>query len=99
MINSALRLKLLDIKERYKEQIENVMDFTDNVIELISNRRNEVYKELKVDLTSEEKKMIENFNKMQTSIDKLNDQLWQYLNMVAVNLIILFEAFNKVNAG
>ena len=90
-----LRLKLMDIKTRYEEQITNIMNFTESVFNLINNKRKEVYEKSRLELDSEDTEDIENFRNLQRSIDRINDQTWQYMNMLAVNLIVLFEAFNK----
>ncbi len=94
-MNVELRMKFLDIKTRYEEQIQNIMHFTEEVLKIINATRSEIYNNHSTDLSSEEEDIEESFRKLQASIDISNDQLWQYMNMVAVNLLILFEAFNK----
>ena len=93
--DSALRMKFIDIQTRYEEQVKNIMDFTEGIWDLTQNLRKEAYEKSRQDLSSDSEDVLENFGKLQNSITKINDQIWQYMNMIAVNLIILFEAFNK----
>jgi uncharacterized protein (UPF0305 family) len=94
-MNVELRMKFLDIKTRYEEQVQNIMHFTEEVLRIINATKKESYNKHSIDLSSEEEYIEESFRKLQASIQISNDQLWQYMNMVAVNLLILFEAFNK----
>ncbi len=93
--DSAIRMEFINIQTRYKEQVENIINFSEEIWNLTQNLRKEAYKKSHQDLSSDSEEIVENFRTLQESITKINDQIWQYMNMIAVNLIILFEAFNK----
>ena len=86
------RISLNDIRARYKSYIKQIIDFLNETLKVFELKQIDLV-EIKNSIS--EKSNMEEFNKIWSSIGKLNLQRRAFLNIIHINLFAYFEAFNK----
>ncbi len=87
---------LVDIKDRYKSYIKQILDFFNDIIETFAVKQEDLVRikdsisDSIIDTSNQEK-----FNNIWSAIGKLNLQRREFYNMVHMTLFAYFEAFNK----